>query len=63
MPLADLGADVLQVLALAGGEVVQAHHLLLELEQVLGEVRADEAGGARHEPGAAAALMRCRAVS
>jgi len=44
-----------QVFALARGEVVEADDRLAEREQPLGEMRADEAGGARDEPGAAAA--------
>ena len=35
---------------MAGGEVVEADHRLVELEQRLHQVRADEAGAAGHEP-------------
>src|SRR5206468_7220221 len=44
-----------QVLPFAGGEVVEADHRLAEPEQVLGEMRADEARRPGHEPGAALA--------
>jgi hypothetical protein len=43
--------DLLQVVAMAGGEVVQAHHLLIQLEQGLQQVAADEAGHAGDQPG------------
>src|SRR5207247_9881197 len=45
-----------QVLALAGGEVVEADYRLAELQELLGEVRADEARRSGHQPGPAAAL-------
>jgi hypothetical protein len=41
---------VLQVPGLAGGEVVQAHHRLVQLQQLLEDGGADEAGHAGHEP-------------
>jgi hypothetical protein len=59
-----------KVLALAGREVVEAHHLLVEPQQLLDEVRADEAGRSGDQPGAPAcpnALARffvgCHVVS
>ena len=42
----------LQVVAKAGGEVVQAHHALIQLQQRFQQVGADEAGNAGHQPGA-----------
>src|SRR6266850_1979526 len=44
-----------QVRALAGGEVVEADDALAEAQQLLGEVRADEARRSAYQPGPAAA--------
>ena len=42
--------EFLEVAAMPGGEIVEADDLLIEREQRLDEVRADETGGARHQP-------------
>ena len=44
------GLHRLQVVPVAGGEVVQAHHGLIEREQRLDEMAADEAGCTGDEP-------------
>ena len=44
--------ELVEVLAVAGGEVVEAHHSLVEFEEVFDEVGADEAGSPGDEPGA-----------
>jgi hypothetical protein len=44
--------ELVEVLAMPGGEVVEAHDALIKFEQVLDEVGADEAGGPGDEPGA-----------
>ncbi len=41
-----------EVLAGAGGEIVEADDLLIQFEQGFEQIRADETGGAGHEPGA-----------
>jgi hypothetical protein len=48
----DQGLDFVQVALVAGGEVVQADDALVEFEQGLQQVGADEAGHAGDEPGA-----------
>src|SRR5690606_7044439 len=48
---ADEFAHLVQVLLVAGGEVVQADHALVELEQGFEQVGADEAGDAGDQPG------------
>ena len=47
----DQALHFVQVALVAGGEVVQANHALVELEQGLQQVTADEAGHACDEPG------------
>ena len=42
--------DLLQVLLLAGREIVQADHPLVQLQQSLQQVRADEPRDTRHQP-------------
>src|ERR1039457_921718 len=46
----DQRADLLQVLPLAGREVIQADHPLIQFEQGLQQVRADESGDTGHKP-------------
>src|SRR5438105_4911992 len=50
--------DFLKVGTMAGGEVVQAHDVLAQAQQMLDQVRADEARASRHEPRALAAQRR-----
>ena len=47
----DAGLHLRQILFMAGGEVVQPDDALVEQEQGLDQVAADEAGGAGDEPG------------
>lgn len=42
--LGDQGAHVIQVVLIAGREIIQANHLLVLLEQGFQEIGADEAG-------------------
>lgn len=46
----DRCADFVQVALVAGGKVVQAGDGLVQLQQGLQQVRADEAGASGHEP-------------
>lgn len=46
------GSDFVQVALVAGGEVVQPHHALVELEQGFKQIAANKAGRAGNEPGA-----------
>ena len=48
--VADRGAHLVEIAPVAGGEIVEADDRLVELEQRLDQVRADEAGAAGHEP-------------
>ena len=48
---ADERLDLLQVLPLAGREVIQADHPLVQFEQGLQQVRADETRDPGHQPG------------
>ena len=43
--------DLVEVVLVAGGEVVEADDALAQLEQSLEQVRADEAGHAGDQPG------------
>jgi hypothetical protein len=47
---ADTGAHVIEIALVAGGEVVEAGHLLAAAQQMFEQVRADEAGAAGDEP-------------
>lgn len=47
----DQGLDLIQVVLVAGGEVVEPDDGLVELEQGFQQVGADEAGHAGDEPG------------
>ena len=49
---AHAGAHLLQVMPVARHKVVQAAHFLAQLQQGFQQVRADEAGHARHQPAA-----------
>ena len=46
------GLDGVQIAVVAGGKVVQADHVLVELQQGLQQVAAQEAGHAGDEPAA-----------
>ena len=48
--LADALANVLEVAAPAGREIVEAAHILAKVEQRLDEIRSDEAGRSGHQP-------------
>ncbi len=48
--LAQRRADLVEIALVSGGEVVEADDLLLQGEQCLQEVRADETGDSRDEP-------------
>ena len=48
----DEGLHFVEIVLVAGGEVVQADHALVQLEQGFEQVAADEAGHAGDEPGA-----------
>jgi len=47
---ADQRLDFVKIAPMSGGEIVQAHHGLVELEQSFQQVRADEAGDAGDQP-------------
>ena len=44
------GRELFEVAAMSGGEIVEADDLLVERQQRLDKVRADESGGACHQP-------------
>ena len=43
--------DFIEIALIAGREIVEPHHALIELEQGLQQIRADEAGDAGDQPG------------
>jgi hypothetical protein len=54
----DQRSDLIQVLSAPGREVVKSHHALMQFEQRFEQVRADESGDTRYEPGAGFRLQR-----
>lgn len=54
----DQTLDFIQIVLIAGGKIIQADHMLIELEQAFKQIRADKAGAACHQPAARVRLQR-----
>ncbi len=47
----DAGLNLVEILLVAGGKVVETDHVLVELQQGFDQIAADEAGAAGDQPG------------